>query len=257
MYKNIFLLALLCCLFASCGGDSLRVMSYNVHHCRGVDGKIDYERVAEVINRVSPDFVALQELDSATARNNGRVCIDEIAAVSGMYATYASAIKFGGGSYGIGLLSKEVPLSSFVLSLVSGGEARRLLAVEFEKYVVCCTHFPLDENDRLASAYILCDALQGCKKPLLLAGDMNCRVGDPEQQLLAGSFTILNNPEDATFPSINAYECIDFIYALNNGYLYKPRESVVMCADSIASDHLPLYVDVDVSPSLWSIPWLW
>lgn len=256
MCKNICFFALLCCLMVSCS-ETVRVMSYNVHHCRGVDDKIDYARIAEVITRVSPDFVALQELDSATARNNGKVCIDELAEASGMYPTYAAAIKFGGGSYGIGLLSREEPLSSCVLPLVSSGEARRLLIVEFEDYVVCCTHFPLDDDDRLSSAYILCNALKECKKPLLLAGDMNSRDGDPEQQLLAGSFTVLNNPEEATFPSIAPEECIDFIYAMNNGYMCKPRASVVMFADSIASDHLPLYVDVDISKRLFSIPFSW
>lgn len=256
MYKKIPLLLLFCCLFASCS-DTLRVMSYNVHHCRGVDDKIDYARVAEVITRVSPDFVALQELDSATARNNGKVCIDELAAETGMFATYASAIEYGGGSYGIGLLSREAPLSSCALPLASSGEARRLLVVEFDDYVVCCTHFPLDEKDRLSSAYILCDALRGCKKPLFLAGDMNCCVDDPEQQLLAGSFKVLNNPDDATYPSISPEECIDFVYAMNNGYTFKTRASVVMFADSIASDHLPLYVDVDVSRGLLSIPSPW
>lgn len=253
MLKNICFFALFCCLLASCS-DTYRVMSYNVHHCRGVDNNIDYARVAEVINRVSPDFVALQELDSATSRNNGKVCIDELAAETGMFATYASAIKFGGGSYGIGLLSKEIPLSSCVLPLVSSGEARRLLVVEFQDCVVCCTHFPLDEDSRMSSAYILCNALRDCKKPLFLAGDMNCCVDDPEQQLLAGTYTVLNNPHDATYPSVSPEECIDFVYAMNNGYTFKSRASVVMFADSIASDHLPLYVDVDVSRGFFSIP---
>ncbi len=256
MFKNICFFALFCCLLASCN-DTYRVMSYNVHHCRGVDKKIDYARIAEVITRVSPDFVALQELDSATARNNGRVCIDELAAETGMFASYASAIKFDCGSYGIGLLSKEAPLSSCVLPLVSSGEARRLLIVEFEKCVVCCTHFPLDEDSRLSSAYILCNALRDCKKPLFLAGDMNCNVHDPEQQLLAGSFTILNNPDDATYPSINPKVCIDFVYSMNNGYTCKPRASIVMFGDSLASDHLPLYVDVDVSRDLVSTLFSW
>ena len=246
MNKILCSLVLLCAMIVSCGGDTMRVMSYNVHHCRGVDGKIDYPRIAEVISRVSPDFVALQELDSATARNNGKVCIDELAAETGMFASYASAIYFGGGSYGIGLLSREKPLATRVVPLVSSGEARRLLVVEFEKYVACCTHFPLKGSDRVASAEVLCEALQGCEKPLFLVGDMNCCVGDPEQQLLARSFKVLNNPADATFPSINANECIDFVYALDNGYSFESLKSEVLSGDSIASDHLPLYVDVNI-----------
>jgi endonuclease/exonuclease/phosphatase family metal-dependent hydrolase len=55
---------------------------------------------------------------------------------------------------------------------------------------------------------------------------------------------VLNNPADATYPSVNPEECIDFIYALDNGYSCETLKSEVLFGDSIASDHLPLYVDV-------------
>ena len=114
---NIALIAT--AIFAtSCNNtEQMRIMSYNVRHCRGMDNVIDYSRTAEVINRVNPEVVALQELDSATKRNNGKVCIEELARATGMNASYASAIKFGGGSYGIGLLSKQQPLATKVVKL--------------------------------------------------------------------------------------------------------------------------------------------
>lgn len=242
---NIALIA--AAIFAtSCNNaEQMRIMSYNVRHCRGMDNVIDYDRIAEVINRAKPEVVALQELDSATKRSNGKVCIDELARATGMNASYASAIKFGGGSYGIGLLSKQQPLATKVVELESRGEARRLLVVEFEKYVVCSTHFPLNAEDREASVKIICDALQEYSKPLFLAGDMNCHSTSPEQSELIQKFTVLNNPCEGTYPSINPEECIDFIYSLNNEHIYKVRENKVLDADSIASDHLPLYVDVE------------
>src|SRR5690606_25634562 len=43
--------------------ETLRVMTYNVHSCIGMDGKLDPERIARVIARARPDVVALQELD--------------------------------------------------------------------------------------------------------------------------------------------------------------------------------------------------
>lgn len=241
------ILAIIPMLLASCGGsEELCIMSYNVHHCRGMDNKIDYKRIAEVINRVSPHFVALQELDSATSRNNGKVCIEELGKETGMYASYASAIKFGGGSYGIGLLSKEKPLTTTSVQLESRGEARRLLVVEFDKHVVACTHFPLNDEDREASAKIVCDALKGYKKPLFFAGDMNCYPDSPEQAVMMEHFTILNNTAECTFPSINPNECIDYIYCLKNGYGCTVKESCTMYGDSIASDHLPIYTVVEL-----------
>ncbi len=248
--RNFTALLLLAALFTACNNMGIEIMSYNVRHCRGMDKIIDYSRTAEVINRISPDFVALQELDSATSRSNGNVCIDELAKLTGMKATYASAIKFGGGSYGIGLLSKEEPLNVKVVPLVSRGEARRLLVVEFENVVVGCTHLALNQEDRAASMEIICSTMQEYKKPILLAGDMNCHATDAEQLILGKKFITLNNPEDATYPSIGASECIDYIYAAkDDNYIYKVKESLVFAGDSIVSDHLPLLVKLEVCKS--------
>src|SRR5690606_32470965 len=41
--------------------ETLTVMTYNVHRCIGVDGKLSPERIARVIARHSPDIVVLQE----------------------------------------------------------------------------------------------------------------------------------------------------------------------------------------------------
>lgn len=241
-------LILLAALFTACNSNmKIDIMSYNVRHCRGMDNVIDYNRTAGVINRISPDFVALQELDSATNRNNGNVCIEELAKLTGMKATYASAIKFGGGSYGIGLLSKEEPVDVKVIPLVSRGEARRLLVAEFENIVVGCTHLALNWEDRTASMEIICRTMQEYKKPILLAGDMNSHATDKEQVTLNKKFTTLNNTQDATYPSIGANECIDYIYAAKDDkYVYKVKESRVFSEDSIVSDHLPLLVRVEI-----------
>lgn len=242
---NIVILATILVSAACSNSEQMRIMSYNVHHCRGIDNNIDYKRIAEIINRTNPDVVALQELDSATERNNGKVCINELANATKMHASYTSTIEFGGGSYGIGLLSQQKPLSTKTIALESRGEARRLLIAEFEKYIVCCTHFPLNADDRKASAEIICNSLKGHKKPLLLAGDMNCHTTAPEQSELLQMFSPLNDPLCGTYPSTTPHECIDFIYALKNGNTFKILGSEVLYNDSIASDHLPLYVDVE------------
>lgn len=47
----------------------LRVLSYNIHHGRGADDKVDLQRIAGVINEARPDLVALQEVDSGVKRS--------------------------------------------------------------------------------------------------------------------------------------------------------------------------------------------
>ena len=49
----------------------MRIMTYNVHGCVGVDKKLDVGRIAAVIAQSKPDVVALQELDVGRARSGG------------------------------------------------------------------------------------------------------------------------------------------------------------------------------------------
>jgi endonuclease/exonuclease/phosphatase family metal-dependent hydrolase len=51
---------------------TLRVLSYNIHHGEAMDKKFDYPRLAKVINDLSPDLVALQEVDVGTERAASR-----------------------------------------------------------------------------------------------------------------------------------------------------------------------------------------
>ena len=49
---------------------TIRVLTYNVHSCVGIDGKLSPRRIARVIARYRPDVVALQEVDVGRARTN-------------------------------------------------------------------------------------------------------------------------------------------------------------------------------------------
>ena len=51
--------------------NTIRIMTYNVHSCVGMDGKISPQRIARVIGRHEPDIVALQELDMGRKRTGG------------------------------------------------------------------------------------------------------------------------------------------------------------------------------------------
>lgn len=130
-------------------------MSYNIRNGRGMDDVADFRRTADVIIKACPDIVAVQEIDSVTGRSGGKDVLREIAGLTLMHHTYAPAIDYDGGKYGIGMLSKEKPLGYKRLPLPGREEARALLIVEFEKYIYCCTHLSLTEEDpdALAAGY--------------------------------------------------------------------------------------------------------
>lgn len=49
---------------------AIRIMTYNIHGCLGADGRVEPERVLQVIGEAAPDIVALQEIDCASGRDH-------------------------------------------------------------------------------------------------------------------------------------------------------------------------------------------
>ncbi|MDR1499548.1 MAG: endonuclease/exonuclease/phosphatase family protein [Tannerellaceae bacterium] len=218
-------------------------MSYNVHNFVGMDNVRDYQRIADIINDVAPDAVAIQEADSVTLRSAGVYTLQELADRTGMYPVYAPAIDFQGGKYGVGILSKEKPLRVRSTPLPGSEERRVLLVAEFEEYVFACTHFSLTEKDRVTSVALLHEAVRGTVKPLFLAGDMNSTPGSPTQIALSEWFDTLSDPAVKTIPVERPEECIDFIYGYKNNHAFTVLQRKVI-DERTASDHLPLFVDV-------------
>ena len=49
----------------------MKVLTYNIHHGAGIDGVLDLERIAQVIEQSGADVIGLQEVDNHwSARSN-------------------------------------------------------------------------------------------------------------------------------------------------------------------------------------------
>ena len=106
-------------------------MSYNIHHGRGTDDKVDLGRIAKLINDWSPDLVALQEVDNATSRSNFMNQTDTLASKTKMFSIFGKNIAVFGGEYGNAVLSKYPIIHSENRKLprIGNSEQRGLLAV--------------------------------------------------------------------------------------------------------------------------------
>ncbi len=221
-----------------------RIMNYNIRNGMGLDNVTDYERTANVIKSVMPDVVALQELDSVTNRSKGIDVLDKLSQLTGMYAIYGPAINYDGGKYGIGLLSKERPVSYKNIALPGREEERTLLVVEFDKFVFCCTHWSLTKKDRIASAKIVNSIADKFDKPVFLSGDLNA---EPESEVikeLEKNWKILTNKKQPTFPANKPDETIDYIFGYTaKGEIYSVHQARVI-DEPVASDHRPVFVDI-------------
>lgn len=244
----LFMLLPLCNIYSQEKGaredNSLRIMSYNIRNGRGLDNVSNIQRTADVINKVRPNVVAVQEVDSVTGRSGQTDILRVLADKTLMFPVYAPAINYDGGKYGIGMLSKEKPLSYRYLALPGREEERALLIVEFEKYIYCCTHLSLTGEDRLASLDIIRKEVAKANKPLFIAGDFNAHPDSEVIQEVQKDFVILTNTKQPTFPADEPTETIDYIAAYAKDTTAFTRLSAYVVNEPAASDHRPIVAEI-------------
>lgn len=241
--------------------DTLRVMTYNVHSCIGMDGKIDVARIARVIARSQPDVVALQELDVGRDRSEGIDQAHQIARLLEMEFHFHPAMYLEEERYGDAILT-HLPQRLVKADLLPGLdtkpnlEPRGALWVEVDlhgrKVQIINTHLGLNARERKAQA----EALLGpdwlghpdCREPVILCGDFNALPSSPVCQSLTNR---LRDAQQATqghrpgrtFPSRLPAARIDHIY-LGEGLETNRIEIPDSVLVRVASDHRPLVAEV-------------
>ena len=244
-------LYLFLCLFAMAlsahSQNDLKLMSYNIRNAKGMDNVRNVQRIVNVITNEAPDVVAVQELDSMTTRSNQTFVLAEVAERTQMHASYAPAIDFQGGKYGIGILSKDKPLDIQTYPLPGREEKRMLMVAEFKDYFFACTHLSLTEEDRLTSLEIIKNSVKSNQKPFFLAGDLNDTPNSKFIQALQEDFLILTNTKKPTYPAPEPKETIDYIAAWKGNTDNFANLSAQVVEEPLASDHRPLTVQLRMS----------
>jgi endonuclease/exonuclease/phosphatase family metal-dependent hydrolase len=226
----------------------LTVLSYNIHHGQGTDGRFDLERLAQVILDADADLVALQEVDLATARAGGVDQAAELAQLTGMHVVFGEAMPYDGGSYGEAVLSRWPVLSHEVLPLPASEnhEPRAAVVVVVQPpwspvaLRVAGTHLDhtRDDTDRLAQVRELRKHLETGDLPTLLVGDLNATPDSaPIALLLDASWTPADPTLAPTFPADVPDRKIDWILKAP-GSAGQLMGAEVLSAP-VASDHCP------------------
>ena len=220
---------------------NLRLTSYNIQHGEGLDKKIDHARQAKILRKARTQVAAIQEVDSVTRRNGGLYSLEEIGRKAKMFSTFAPAINFQGGKYGIGILSKKQPMSVRRIALPGREEPRMLLVAEFKHYVVACTHLSLTDEDRMLSIPIIVEEAKKWSKPFILMGDLNDEPGMPFYKEMQKHFLFLNPSYDKTFPADKPDICIDHVAI----FVPTPDATIsyyrTWVGEETSSDHRPLH----------------
>lgn len=227
--------------------ERLRFVSYNVRNGLGIDNIKDYSRSSNVIKGLCADVVSLQEIDSVTKRSEEVDVVKVYGDLTDMKSFFSKAIDYSGGGYGVGLLSKQVPLDIKRYPLPGREEARTLLLAEYEGFIFCATHFSLTPEDQNLSIELIDSIAKESKKPFFVAGDLNFGLNSKQFERLTNNFKVLTNTELATYPANEPKECIDYILLYkNNNFEVKVIESGVFEA-MVESDHRPIFLEIEIN----------
>ena len=238
---------------------TLRVLTYNIHHSEGRDGRYDLNRIANVIKAANPDIVALQELDQGNTRSGVNVFqLDKLAELTDMQGRFGKTINYSGGEYGNGILVAAgldiVQTTNRPLPSPNGGEARAVLEMKLSfdpdrataEFIFLATHLNAsNEASRNAQATFINNLAERVTTPMLLAGDMNARPTTEAYARLAGVWTDSTNLDD---PGIARSTQIDYIFHRSTGD-WEVKQSgrfIVNATTAVASDHYPMLTEFNL-----------
>ncbi|MDP3854890.1 endonuclease/exonuclease/phosphatase family protein [Phenylobacterium sp.] len=237
-----------------------RILTYNVHRCVGTDRRLDVGRVAEVIARLEPDIVALQELDVGRARTGGVDQAHEIARRLKMAFHFHPALRVEEELYGDAILtayperlvrSGPLPGHPAIPRLEPRGALWLAVEIEGREVHILNTHLGLVPKEQQIQARALAGPgwldhpeRQG---PTILLGDFNATATSVVYRTLHAKLEparrlARRKASTSTFPSGLPVLRIDHIF-VSPEILVESVTAPFEPLTRTASDHLPLVMD--------------
>lgn len=242
----------------------VRIMTYNVHGCRGRDRQWSPQRIANVIAPLNPDIVTLQELDVGRERSGGVDQAELIAAALGMRVQFHPAFQVMEELYGDAILTAH-PSRLVKAGPLPGGRLRKLeprgalwaaIDVDGMELQVINTHLGLLPGERHKQI----DTLLGpdwlghpdCRDPIILLGDFNTGPRSHAYRKLTKRFydahRFHRRRGQPTFPARFPTLRLDYAF-VGPGVDVLRAETIRTPLSRVASDHLPLVIDLDLQSS--------
>lgn len=229
------------------GDRTLRVVSYNIHRCVGVDGLRRPDRIARVLRELDFDIAGLQEVESSGSAARSHQ-LAELAERTGSFAVPGATVLDSAGDYGNGLLIRGEPLEVVRHDLSVGRrEPRGALDVTLRSRAgvgrVVVTHLGLGIAERRAQIGKLLSVVGvPCLVPTLVLGDFNEWFPWARgRRRLVGRFGAIPLPR--TFPSRFPVFSLDHVWACPREMLAS-LHAVETPLTRLSSDHLPVLATV-------------
>jgi endonuclease/exonuclease/phosphatase family metal-dependent hydrolase len=237
----------------------IRVATYNIHKCRGLDRRTSPERIAAVIIELEADVVALQEVLDV---QNGRPEFDQARQIKSKLAGYGWGFgenrRLHGGAYGNMTLSRFPVQVCHNYDVTWRHRERRgclrtdVLLGKGTVLHVFNVHLGTSFIERRHQARKLLsdDVLNGIERrgPRIVVGDFNEWTRGLASRLMGEAFEVVEPRaflrHARTYPGVLPLFHLDHFYydkqlSLKSFRLHRSRKAL------IASDHLPLVAEFE------------
>lgn len=227
----------------------LRIASYNVHKCVGMDRRRDPGRIVGVLNALGADIVALQEVDhrlgARPAALSARLIEDETDFGILPFATSNPSLGWHGQTI---LVRRGIAVSRIRRVQLPGLEPRGALMAEIDTPTaplrVVAVHLGLIRRyRRMQLAAIRAALSRRAEMQTLIVGDFNEWSLRGGVEALGPDFRV--HAPGRTFPAPRPLAALDRV-ALLDGLHLKDAQVFVGGAARMASDHLPICIDLEI-----------
>src|SRR5437867_8314957 len=240
---------------------SVRVVTYNIHKCRGLDRRVRPDRIVDILVEINADIVALQEVLSVEGRNREADQVRFIAEELGLDFAFGETRRLNGGRYGNVILTRfPIHIHRNYDITAMGREPRGCLRTDIQvnrnMLHVFNVHLGTALLEHRAQARRLFDERivnheELCGARIVL-GDFNEWLRGPLSRTLRSQLEWADIRHhlrrSRTYPGVLPLLHLDHIYfdpalTLEHLHLHRKRKAV------IASDHLPLVADFRIEAS--------